>query len=246
MQPVRNFRILFAGGCHVVGYPVGEQYAYPHVVARHLAASNITCRSLSLSHIALHHPERVVTACHEFQPDMLVLQLANYELGNTLGAYLLSRLGFKLKKEPNSSLTDVPVVTRRRYTVRSRFKQLIDVILGHPLVDLAPIEVKYEAFIAATAKCAGYVLLASPTPCADPVAQFYRLRALPMVEALAARHNCAYANLVDLGPAAEQRTVGREMFFSDAIHLGIAGQAAIGLRLATHIRKAVDSAAIKT
>jgi hypothetical protein len=215
------------------------------VVARELEGAGIACQSELLSYVNLRHVERTIAGCREFHPDILVLQLGNYEFGNELGRYLLTRMGFKPKKRSSSSMTGVQIADRPRYSLRAAVKQWIDRCLGHPLVDFPTVSERLQSFLAATASCAGQVILTSPTPCADATARYYRLSALPIVEAAATRYHCAYVDLMAIGCAAEQQTLGRDMFFADAIHLGIAGQTAVGRCLAAHIRKVVENAAIK-
>ena len=238
-------RILYAGGCHIVGYPVGPEHAFPLVVARQLEASGIASESHLLPYVALHQFKKAIEACGRFRPDILVLQLGNYELGSELGQYLLSRLGCKRKRKSSSSSAGGPIANRPRYSTRARVKQWIDQCLGHPLVDFPVVSARFEEFLAATAHSGCQVVLTTPTPCADATARYYRLRALPILEAAAARHNCLYVDLMALGCAVKQQSLGRDLFFADAIHLGIAGQAAVGQALAVHIRKVVQSAAIQ-
>src|SRR4051794_39384625 len=37
-------KILFAGGCHIVGHPVGAEYAFPRIAAAELQRLGIDCR----------------------------------------------------------------------------------------------------------------------------------------------------------------------------------------------------------
>jgi hypothetical protein len=216
-------------------------HAFPVVVTRELEYAEISCQSELVPYVALHHPEKVIEACSRFHPDVLVLQLGNYELGNELGRYLAARVGLNSRKRSSSPMPSRAVVNQSRYSLRAHAKQWIDRCLGHPLIDFVEMEAKYRTFLAATAQSAGQVIVTSPTPCADPTADYYRRRALPVIEVLAGRHHCTFVNLMVVAAAAVERTLGRDLFFADAVHLGIAGQEAVGLRLAVEIRKVVKN-----
>ena len=236
----QGVRILYVGGCQVKGYPVGEKYAFPNGVACHLESGGVVCVTEAVPYVPLHHPEKAVDACRRFRPDILVLQLGTWELGKELGSYLLSRLGFQVKKRSSSSKEAPQMAHAPRYTLKARAKQWIDQALGHPLIDFAEYAAKFRTFLAAVEPCAGQVLVLAPIPAADFTAQHYRLLADPIVRAAVAERHFTYVDVLSGCPGLEERVMGPDRFFADAIHLGIAGHAAISRQLAIQITKVLQ------
>ena len=166
-------KILFAGGCHVAGHPVGSEYAFPRLAAQELEREGIPCEISCVPHVPLHRPEMVVSACREFRPDTLVLQPGNYEVTKNLRSYLMSPLRGRKEKRKSSASAGVHPVGRFRFLVEARVKQIVDCVLWHPLVDFQLLGSKMEQFLAAVAHCGPEkVLVMSSTPCADPT-QYY-------------------------------------------------------------------------
>jgi hypothetical protein len=235
---IHDLKVLFAGGCHVNGFPVGQEFGFPAITSSELESAGVRCEIRCMGHLALHQLQRVEDACREFQPDMLVLQVGNYELGNELTPYVLSRFGLKRGKKKSSSSSAGPVldVPRWRYLLRGMFKQIIDMALCHPLVDWQAFEIKVQHFMAAVAACnVNQVIVLSPTPCVDRTARYYRFRGARMLERAAADHAWTYLNLLALEPRASEPRLGKQMFFADAIHLGTTGHAAVGQAVAARV-----------
>ena|SRR5215472_7623741 len=94
-------RILFAGGCHVNGYPIGAEFAFPAIALKRLK-SQFSCESRDISHLTLSRLELLLAECRSFGPDVLVLQLGHFESGLWLRRWtrnLLKRL-LPLTKRP--------------------------------------------------------------------------------------------------------------------------------------------------
>lgn len=231
-------KILFAGGCHVAGHPVGSEYAFPRLAAQELEREGIPCEISCVPHVPLHRPEMVVSACREFRPDTLVLQPGNYEVTKNLRSYLMSPLRGRKEKRKSSASAGVHPVGRFRFLVEARVKQIVDCVLWHPLVDFQLLGSKMEQFLAAVAHCGPEkVLVMSSTPCADPTQYYYRDRARPIIEAAAERHGCEFLDILRLAPKALRGGLGRDQFFADSVHLGVAGQRVLGRMVAEHLRK---------
>lgn len=236
-----NPRILFVGGCHVIGYPVGREYAFPLVAAHELESAGANCEIQCVPHVPLHHPERLEDAYRKFQPNIVVLQVGNYELGNELLPFLLRRVGVRRRRKKQvSSAWVVKTVNVGRFNLRARVKQAIDKVLRHPLLEIREFEAKLNRFMIATADCEPKcVVVMSSTPCSDPTAMYYRFVGARALEKAACEHNWIYLDILRLKPEPEEHWLGREMFFADAIHLGIAGQAAVGRLLARQLQRFV-------
>lgn len=238
MSKLKGIKLLFAGGCHVVGYPVGEEHAFPSVIRAELLRAGIECQVECLAYTSLHHPERVVDACRRCSPDILVLQVGNYELGAKLTDYFRSRIGLKRTwSKPCNAGAALPRLSKRRLRPAAFIKDLLDMLLGRPLVKLSDVAIRLEVFLDAVEVCGvPQVVFTSPTPCFDFSALYYRSRArdyfLPIVE----RRRCHYLDLIALARAADDSWVGREAFFADSIHLGVAGQLAVGRHIAAYLK----------
>jgi hypothetical protein len=231
-------KIIFAGGCHIIGHPVGSEYAFPKLAAQELEREGIPCEIYCVPHVPLHRPEMVVSACREFRPDTLVLQPGNYEVTKDLRGYLMSLVRAGSERGKSSAPADVRPVGRFHFLVEARVKQIVDCALRHPLVDFQLLDSKMEQFLAAVAHCGPErVLVMSSTPCADPTQYYYRDKARPIIEAAAERHGCEFLDILRLAPKTLRGGLGRDQFFADPAHLGIAGQRFLGRMLAEHIRK---------
>lgn len=79
MRHLTAYKILFAGGCHVTGYPVGAEFGFPKVALDFLENNGIHGDMKSLGPLPISHPERLVDLCNDYKPDVLVLQIGNYE-----------------------------------------------------------------------------------------------------------------------------------------------------------------------
>ena len=110
-------------------------------------------------------------------------------------------------------------------------------LLGRPLVDFEAVATGLESFMSAVDDCAvPLVIFASTTPCFDPASLYYRVKAQSLIKSVLSGHRCTYLDLLPLASAATETWLGREAFFADGIHLGIAGQAAVGRRIAEQIK----------
>jgi hypothetical protein len=235
-------KILFAGGCHVIGYPVGDEHSFPAVAVRILEKHGVRCEIERIPYLQLHHPEKVEAVCRAFQPQVVVLQLVNWEIEDELNQHAFARFGLKAKVEPFVPVREVPTVSMRRFLLRARPKQLIDTCLGHPLVDFDRIELKIDRFLSdAGLSGVSHVVLTSPTPAADPTRSYYRAKAAPLLRAAAASRHFGFLDLLSLAPSKCEQHMGRSMFFADSSHLGITGQTAVGLSLADYLQKVIPA-----
>jgi hypothetical protein len=231
-------KILFAGGCHIVGHPVGSEYSFPTVAAQELEREGISCEIRCVPHVPLHRPEMVVSACREFGPDILVIQPGTYEITKDLRGYLWPLLRGRREQRKSSASAGVHPVGRFRFLVEARVKQIVDCALRHPLVNFELLDSKLEQFLAAVAHCGPErVLVMSSTPCADPTQHYYRDKARPIIEAAAERHGCEFLDILPLTPRSVRGGLGRDRFSADPVHLGIAGQRVLGRTVAEYLRK---------
>ena len=107
MPGTQRIKILFAGGCHVVGYPAGKSYAFPAVVGSELFKAGVQSDIECVGYLPLHHSAKITEACRRIRPDILVLQVTNYELGNELSEFIRSRLGLRVKSKKRRGKNDM-------------------------------------------------------------------------------------------------------------------------------------------
>ncbi|HEY3441185.1 MAG TPA: hypothetical protein VGK29_10555 [Paludibaculum sp.] len=228
-------QVLFAGGCHVVGYPIGEAVAFPEVVKQRLLERGVVLETQRLAYVKLTHAAKLRAACAESRPDLLVLQLGHFELSRPLSQYLRSRLlsGREPAAKSGSEPSANPILRPRLFRVIAEIKKVIDWALGQPLVDLARFEAQFEEFLSETEQWSPPdVLLLSPLPCADTLSMRYRRRAAAIMQQLAVRHGFQFLDLLSTHPGWSFGAGGN---FYDAIHLGERGHLHVGSAIANRI-----------
>jgi lysophospholipase L1-like esterase len=234
-----SLTFLFAGGCHVAGYPVGEQYAFPVLVREELNRCGIPVDVRQLAYVRLPHRRKIAAACKEVRPDVLFLQLGHPELNQRLSTRLRSLVGLCDSREchdgmPMAGIIRHPVL----FYCRAAAKYLIDACLGHRLVDLARLESLLERLLSGLRgrDCPEIVVL-SPMPCADPSMMYYRRKALPVFERVARANGCRFLDILSVTPRSRRPRFGPEHFFSDAVHLAAEGQRAIAHAVSGFVRQ---------
>lgn len=228
-------RILFAGGCHVLGYPLGEDASFPDVVKRRLRQHGTLAELHRLPYMKLTHAGKLQAACAACRPDVLVLQLGHFELSRPLSQYLRSLLRFGCGGAAKSGAEPPARLVRHAHIFQARagMKRAFDWVLGHPLVDFARFEGQLNDLLSHTQRWGPpAVVLLSPLPCADPLSMYYRRRAASIMQRSAHIHGFQFLNLVSLIPAL---SFGASEDFFDAIHLGGRGHVRVGEAVSTFI-----------
>ncbi len=223
-----TLRILFAGGCHVLGYPLGEDASFPDVVKRRLRRYGTLAELHRLPYMKLTHAAKLQAACAACRPDVLVLQLGHFELSRPLSQYLRSLLRFDRAGAAKSGAEPPARLVRHAHIFRAKagMKRAFDWVLGHPLVDFVRFEAQLNALLAQTQRWAPpAVVLLSPLPCADPLSMYYRRHAASIMQQSAHTYGLQFLNLISLLP---DLSFGAEENYYDAIHLGGRGHNPIG------------------
>jgi len=236
--PDRPLTLLFAGGCHVAGYAVGEDAAFPVLVEGALAAAGVEVRASRVGYLKLAHRRRVVAACRGAAPDVLILQFGHPELNKSLSAYWRSWLGLPPAESDSSDfapLSDPGSLVSSGSELRRRSKALIDRLLGHPLVDFGRIETLWDRLLAEIARCdVPRTVVLSPFPCPDPLVMYYRRRGGAVFAEVARRHGHEYIDLLDTLPSARRDTLAPGCY-ADVFHLGPRGHQAIAEGIASRL-----------
>lgn len=223
----RTVKIAYVGGCHLSGYPIGADLAFPRLVGVELGRSGISVESEILQPVAVHHTSRIIEFVEATRPDVVVLQLGNFETSLRVRSLVRRAIGLRgLRTEgaydptADGGYISRPDMSYRPSVGRSIRAQTRATLHRAWLWRLvAPEQIARRMDSAARAVSAASVVPVfslDPLPCADPVIEGYR-RAVR--DALPARSQ-AYRR-VDLRPALEGGLGATS--FADPFHLAAAG-----------------------
>jgi colanic acid biosynthesis glycosyl transferase WcaI len=245
--PGGSLKILFAGGCHVAGYGVGEEASFAVLVERALGAFGAEVCATRVGYLKLAHRRRVLAACRAASPDVLILQFGHPELNKSLSTYLGARLGFHMPAADSDSSDSAPLsdpgsLVSSGSAFRRRSKALLDCCLGHPLVDFQHIEMLWERLLAEIAECGiARTVLLSPFACADPLVMYYRRRGGAVCAEVARRYGYEYIDLLDALPSGGRSTIAKG-YYADVFHLDRRGHEVIADAIAKYLRATLFTA----
>lgn len=236
----RTIRILFAGGCHVEGFPVGQENSFPVIAAEILRRHGWIAEVETVSYIALHHPGKVAGAIEGMRPDVLVMQVGHFEQGPIrVRDLILSREGKKDTKpraENPSSRRPGTLLPESYPALGLRLKA----ILRWPLEPWIRKESerrlgfgrKFRPFCDAIAEVwNGPCLLLSPLPAACPTVMRLRQSCLEKYREAAASRGWGFLDVLTAPPRWNGRRLGLAEFHADGSHLGRQGQKWLGERV---------------
>lgn len=242
----RPLKILFAGGCHVAGYPIGEELSFPSLVRDRLLEAGIGTEIHRLSHLKLGHRRRLVAACRESGPDVVVLQAGHDVLNRKLSSHIRAMFGCRHRKTEDSDIPASFVSSPAAFYSKAVCKAVIDRLLGHPLVDFGQFEKQLGELVAELKKCGvPLIVMLTPLGCADLTTSYYRRRSLASYERVAREHCVELVRVLADAPRAWQRHFGTADYYYDAIHLGAAGHRLAGQAIASRIREMVFACTAK-
>jgi len=242
--------VLFAGGCHVDGFPVGADLSISAVALRSIDHPAATAPE-SLVYMNLRTGPKLAEACRERQTEILVLQLGHYE---TLPRFE-KLLRIRRYRSDGFSMADpetyIPAPGRRyQPTLKARSIQarrlalaaaFRAVGLGNRVFDLAAMVAGLDSIFANLAPLGlRAILLLSPFPCPDPLSHSLRRRAAPVFAQAAQRHGCVYVDaftMLEAFPAGPTFNAN----FADAEHLSRDGHQGVGVLIGQHLRRVIES-----
>ncbi len=222
-------KILFAGGCHVAGFPVGREHGFPEVAARLLRAAGWDVEPETVSHVPLHRPEKVTGALQRVQPDVLVLQVGHFELVPPgLVDVLLGLFGMRRRKKKGEGANSSPEargIPESGSAVGLRIKSWLRAPLASGLVHAGlrqrGCREKLGPFCDEVAKAwGGPCLLLSPLPGANPTVSLMRRVCLPDYEFQCSKHGWLWLDLFRTAPVWDGRRLGLAEWHADGFHLG--------------------------
>lgn len=135
---MKNIKVLAIGGCHVVGYGLSNQKDnFVDVLISSVNSEEIIFEKKAQAHVSLKNFLQETDNIHQFAPDILLIQLGNYEFSPSIKQELFSSLKLKKKekkavREAGSDTQPSPkaeVVSQSQYIkvlVKSWFKIAFD------------------------------------------------------------------------------------------------------------------------
>jgi lysophospholipase L1-like esterase len=226
-----SVRILVAGACHVDGYRVGREAGFPACLQDRLRRRNWAVEMKTMSLISIKELSLVADVCKASRPDVLILQLGNFE-SVQLFQKATSRLGLRkvkhgLRRHP-PKIADVPEYDDQAVPVGSApvgfgtrlimtAKDLADTVLGRCLLDSSALEATLRRGLALLAPLPiSATVMLSPLPCLDPMTLRYRRQVGKVMKRCANVVAAAYVDLLD-------GTWSSPALHWDHTHLGTAG-----------------------
>lgn len=244
-------RILFAGGCHVLGFPVGAEYSFASIALQSIqrergdaAIPNV------LGHLNFHSCPVLVDACCKQRTEFLVLQLGHYEIVPGLRKILGLR---GTRKQCSCVPQAAPYIqdpgklyhpTFQTWLYSTRRKALTHMLMalgaGERIFNSASIAASLDSILSALKLLPlRSVLLLSPFACLDPVAHSFRRDANLIFASAAREYGCIY---IDTFGMLESYGKGKAFHanFADLSHLSRLGHERVGRLVGENLRCAVE------
>jgi hypothetical protein len=98
---MKQVEIVVLGGCHVIGYPIGNKEAFPTLLGDLLQGKVVR----QVPYLKFTHLSEQLPLLHELQPSHVVLQLGNYEFTASLRG-LLQQYGYRIADSKKVVLKD--------------------------------------------------------------------------------------------------------------------------------------------
>jgi hypothetical protein len=243
-------QILFAGGCHLNGFPVGPEHSLARVALRsigHPAAENPSV----LAYVNLRSNAALKEACVKQRTEILVLQLGHYETlpklkkmfhagsSSSLSSGSSPSLIRELAQNPNLSFVPTlgaRAIFARRLLLGAAFR---GVGLGKRVFDPAALEASLDGLLTDLRSLPlKAILLLSPFSCPDPLTRTSRRHAAQLFAAAAGRHGCVFVDAFNL---LESCGEGQPFCanFADANHLSRVGHERVGRFVGEALRSTI-------
>lgn len=240
------------GGCHVGGFVVGPHKSFPGLLREHLASSHgVDVELHTFSLFRFRDTDKATHLLSEVRPDVLILQLGNFEASWVPQRSRWKRLisprpssgsdSTRSSEQPPAGAIDDVFRYRARHFLRHTGKRLVDLVIGRALVDFPSLESQVGAFLDVVgAHRPRAVIALTPLPSMDPVIRRLRRRLGQILTRRAAERGIAIEDSFDYVDRAD-------CFLSDGLHLNSRGHEllarALCARFDAHREECVVSAA---
>ncbi len=251
-------RILFAGGCHLHGFPVGAEHSLSRVALRTIGHPCAETPEI-LAYINLRSGAALAEACRERKTDYLVLQIGHYETMPRFEKILRwqkkpgpgsSRLASSGSGASQTATWNTVPDLQFRPTLRQRLVDARRIVLaqvfravglGRRVFDPAAVANELEALLTALDPMPlKGILLLSPFSCPDSLTRSCRRSVVQIFAQTARRHGCIYLNTFTL---LDHCTTPQEYLaqFADPCHLSRWGHARIGQMIGEALRHILET-----
>jgi lysophospholipase L1-like esterase len=231
-------KVVAVGGCHIHGYPVGIP-GFMSFASRLLRREGVEHSCSLHGTLNLNSIPTIATILREQQPDVLIVQMGNYEFQSDLLRRTRKLIG--LSSSPKHSkilMVEHRVATTDPYRIFSptkiqRLKLMAKHVwvelFGRYLIDVATSSARAKKFFAwLSEQNTKHVVILSPLPAFDQTVQPLRKIGASLFRTLSRKYNFDYIDAM--------RLVGeRKDFFFDNIHLNAYGHELVGQAVAEAI-----------
>jgi len=227
------------GGCHVDGFPIGQEYAFTGVIEKVLSEEIRTDVSgRHISYIKVSQVERVRRHLASGRTDVLILQVGQFEACLGFSEWLHRKLDLGAGRSGSRGQPSGSVPPRRYASLNIGWRLwaltrvCLDTLLMHPLVDIDDFEVKLRHIcdsVQESGVACSAVFVMSCFPCVDPVSDYYRRRLNKKIELCASSNGFYY---VDVYSPLKDKVKSGEGIFNDPLHLNADGHALLGRNVA--------------
>lgn len=241
--------ILFAGGCHVEGWPIGPKHSFVNV-ALGLTHTEEPLEPHILSYVNFKTAgDRIVQACRQTGAEYLVLQLGHYETAPVFSK-ILSRFSHRSshpKHEIDRCCGDGNPDEEYRPTLRIRLFYCRRMLVAAALVAVGARRKTFDpehlfegldsVLTELDALHLKKVFVMSPFSAPDPIIRLCRWKAAQVFARAARRHGCVYMDTFHLLNAGGSRAIWSR--YRDRFHLNRLGHEKVGRFLADGLREAI-------
>lgn len=252
----RALSILFAGGCHLAGFPVGAKNSLARVALRRIGHPEAENPAVLL-YVNLRSAVKVEQACRQSGAEVLVLQLGHYETMPLLRRMLRSggMSGWSVSRpirDPHPREPEARPEARFRWSMTSRLifarRVALGILfyaigLGRRIFDGRALTAELDEMLELLGRLPlKAILLVAPFSCPDPLTRFCRRRAHRLFVEAARRHGCilvdAFVLLESFAPGASF-----EENFADPNHLSLLGHERVGALLGRELARVLEQGA---
>ena len=248
--------IVFAGGCHVEGWPIGPEHSFVNI-ALQLINPEGSFHAHIVSYVNLKTScARIAQACRETGAEYLVLQIGHYEtapvFSKILGRMFQSSPSRRRPKMDvsfeggNSGQKYRPTARIRLFNCERMLLSAIFLALGARRKVFDPDRLFDELDSVLTdldALQLKKVFLMSPFSVPDPVIRLCRRKAAEIFAGAAQRHECIYIDTFHLLEAGGRRA--RLSRYYDRFHLNRMGHEIVGRLVANDLREVIVNGRMK-
>jgi hypothetical protein len=237
-------KVLFAGGCHLEGYPIGSSLSFPGLIAEEISG----CEIKLLHYQNLRSGSNIYQECRSWQPDKLVLQLGHYEIPYEVRKVL--KPAFIKRREQrshhlkswvvNPRLKFQPDTFWRMKALARRALPALMTVLNHPLYEKKSVSRLLGGILSRlpdSLRSSTYVL--SPFPCADPFMRACRLDSWEIFAEKSLQFGCHFIDTQSELLDHEAAGSGLDLY-ADPYHLSAEGHKVIAHLLSMHLSAPVE------